>query len=310
MEGCKEFKTPSKRGFFIVGAKKISKENLLENQDSFRLEWEKGPDLFIPSVSAWPLSEKRNPSMPYTISSNFSSPNRIYAKDFLFSGNVVLFFIKENILHVAIYDPPHGVRIQKINPLSRSEISLPWMTLKIQIRDFHPTYLPYRNYVSTKPNPGDKNRKSALALEANGVIHWLTSGENPKKIPLSKNHVMDAFLGFRTFLLPWSFRLERFKMDTDPGTKNPASYESFVNVQDPKFNALENAHIYMNNPLKKGKYTFYQASYFPAGPNQFGSVLQVNYDPGRFVKYAGSLILVLGITLHFYIRRSRRAKTS
>ena len=114
-------------------------------------------------------------------------------------------------------------------------------------------------------------------------------------------------IGFRTFQLPWSFSLERFKMDRDPGTTNPASYESFVNVRDPQFQKTENAHIFMNNPLKKGKYTFYQASYFPVDENVFGSVLQVNYDPGRFLKYAGSLILILGTILHFYIRRPKRA---
>jgi hypothetical protein len=66
----------------------------------------------------------------------------------------------------------------------------------------------------------------------------------------------------------------------------------------------------MNNPLKKGKYTFYQASYFPWQQDQFGSVLQINYDPGRPFKYTGSVLLVLGTALHFYLRRKKNVQNA
>jgi hypothetical protein len=64
----------------------------------------------------------------------------------------------------------------------------------------------------------------------------------------------------------------------------------------------------MNNPLKEKQYTFYQASYFEAAQDVYGSVLSVNYDPGRFLKYLGSLFLVLGSFWHFVIRRRKETK--
>ena len=101
--------------------------------------------------------------------------------------------------------------------------------------------------------------------------------------------------------LPYELSLTNFKMDKDPGTNNPASYESFVQLFS-KDGATDH-HIYMNNPLKFDGLTFYQASYFEVGPEQYGSVLSVNLDPGRPVKYFGSLLLVLGSMWHFLIRR-------
>jgi cytochrome c biogenesis protein ResB len=57
----------------------------------------------------------------------------------------------------------------------------------------------------------------------------------------------------------------------------------------------------MNNPLKTHGYTFYQSSYFLDQAGEYHSVLSVNRDPGRFVKYQGSLLLVLGLIVHFLI---------
>ena len=64
----------------------------------------------------------------------------------------------------------------------------------------------------------------------------------------------------------------------------------------------------MNNPLKYDGLTFYQASYFEAAKDTYGSVLSVNLDPGRPIKYLGSLLLVLGAIWHFYLRRKKTKK--
>ena len=92
-------------------------------------------------------------------------------------------------------------------------------------------------------------------------------------------------------------------MNTDPGTNNPASYESFVSVFAGTQGAQKH-HIYMNNPLKFKAFTFYQASYFETNQG-YGSVLSVNYDPGRPWKYLGSFLIVLGSIWHFILRRKK-----
>ncbi len=111
-------------------------------------------------------------------------------------------------------------------------------------------------------------------------------------------------IGNKVHKLPFALELEEFKMTKNPGTEDPASYESFVKVRG--ILDSESAHVYMNNPLKKGKFTFYQASYFPLEDGQtFGSVLSVNHDPGRFTKYFGSVFLISGTIIHFILRRKK-----
>ena len=83
------------------------------------------------------------------------------------------------------------------------------------------------------------------------------------------------------------------------GTMRAASYASDVQIP----NVLE-AHISMNNPLKHGGYTFYQASFQENDMGQATtSILSVNYDPGRWIKYLGSLLIVLGSILMFYFKQ-------
>ena len=57
----------------------------------------------------------------------------------------------------------------------------------------------------------------------------------------------------------------------------------------------------MNEPLVHGGYTFYQASYQMQEGRPPVSIFAVNYDPGRRVKYGGSILMVLGILVMFYM---------
>jgi hypothetical protein len=98
----------------------------------------------------------------------------------------------------------------------------------------------------------------------------------------------------------FDLNLADFQMGLYPGTNRAASYQSVVRVPD-----LPGDHlISMNEPLKHKGLTFYQAS-FQNGPDgkPTTSVFSVNYDPGRALKYLGSLILSLGIVWLFYDRR-------
>lgn len=101
--------------------------------------------------------------------------------------------------------------------------------------------------------------------------------------------------------LPFSLYLDKFSMGTNPGTNTAASFISDVTVKDPKANADKKAMISMNEPLKYGGYYFYQASYQLSPGQPAVSVFAVNHDPGRVLKYLGSLIMTLGIALMFYM---------
>lgn len=102
--------------------------------------------------------------------------------------------------------------------------------------------------------------------------------------------------------LPMGFdlTLKEFKVGRYQGTLRAASYESLVDVP-----GLGEQLISMNEPLKHAGYTFYQASFEsdPTTGQPTSSILSVNHDPGRGLKYLGSLLIVLGALHLFYMKR-------
>jgi hypothetical protein len=58
----------------------------------------------------------------------------------------------------------------------------------------------------------------------------------------------------------------------------------------------------MNQPLTHRSFTFYQSSFDDAKHGRETSVFSVAFDPGRNLKYCGSLMICLGIATMFYMR--------
>jgi hypothetical protein len=128
-------------------------------------------------------------------------------------------------------------------------------------------------------------------------------------------------LGFQVFL-------HRFERKLEPGTDRPAYFASlvdFLDAEDQGQRLEEHVLITMNQPVDftdpktRRSYRLFQASYYepqrpgdpgyqpPQGnekprPLVYGSVLSVNHDPGRGLKYAGSLLICLGILIVYYVR--------
>ena len=58
----------------------------------------------------------------------------------------------------------------------------------------------------------------------------------------------------------------------------------------------------MNEPLVHGRFRLYQSSFEEPAHGRQASVLTVAGDPGRGLKYAGSLMICAGIFVMFYLR--------
>ncbi len=103
--------------------------------------------------------------------------------------------------------------------------------------------------------------------------------------------------------LGFTMSLQDFEVNYDPGTSKASSYTSEVLLTDTKANVKDQPiTITMNHPLTHGKYTFYQSSFHPAKSGDFFSVFQVGHDAGRPLKYAGSLLIVIGVFLQFTMK--------
>lgn len=110
--------------------------------------------------------------------------------------------------------------------------------------------------------------------------------------------------------LGFDVKLEDFEVGFEPGTEQATKFVSTVKVEDPAHGVRDQQHVIaMNEPMTHRGLTFYQMRYSPIvdprtnqRTGQFQSVFQVGSNPGRPIIYAGSLLIVLGTFLQFYMR--------
>jgi hypothetical protein len=166
------------------------------------------------------------------------------------------------------------LRILKVMPKAREEISF--------IAHHRPTPL----------------TTSAVKIEYNGEVQWAALNSLLKLF--SDQSVYVVMYANRQIPIGFDLSLKDFRIGRYQGTIRAASYESLVTVPD-----RGEVLISMNEPLKHNGFTFYQASF--TSDEQTGepnaSILSVNWDPGRWVKYLGSLLIVLGSIHMFYFRK-------
>jgi hypothetical protein len=251
---------------------------------------------FLPQMSPLPLDDKMELSE--------TSPYRVFSKK-LFEKSPHLFLFGKS---AAFFDKNTNKWESSVFG-EKNEIALPWMGFRVKLlehrSDAYPTMVP--QYVVPMQDNGQvvTGNQKAVEIQIGSDTFWVKSNE---PVAFNQNGERVTFsLTKKSITLPYELVLDQFKMDTDPGTQTPASFESFVTVFKGN-EGNEKHHIFMNNPLKYQDFTFYQASYFQTNEGPFGSVLSVNFDPGRFWKYLGSLLLVLGSIWHFVLRKKPVAK--
>lgn len=105
----------------------------------------------------------------------------------------------------------------------------------------------------------------------------------------------------QTYPLPFSLRLDTFRVIYYPGTEAAADYVSHITLTDQGADSTREEDISMNNILKHAGYRFYQSSY---DDNGRGSWLSVNYDPvGTGITYLGYILLGLSMLMTVFDRR-------
>lgn len=111
--------------------------------------------------------------------------------------------------------------------------------------------------------------------------------------------------------LDFTLTLKDFRFDRYAGTEIAKNFSSLVRLVDKKRGEDRDALIYMNNPLRHGGRTFYQASF---GQNETLSVFQVVENPGWLLPYISVSLMSLGMLLQFFLhlagfRESRRKES-
>ncbi len=113
----------------------------------------------------------------------------------------------------------------------------------------------------------------------------------------------------RRVYLPYTLTLKKFSHDVYPGTDIPKNFSSLVRLENPKTGEDRDVLIYMNQPLRYDGKAFYQASF---GKGDTLSILQVVQNPGWLIPYVSTVLVTIGLLVHFMIslRRGVRRATA
>jgi hypothetical protein len=140
---------------------------------------------------------------------------------------------------------------------------------------------------------------------------WVPSGWQIS-VPISPQEVQVAY-GWRQIPLPIALELLEFEVPRNEGTDSPAGFKSTVRVSTAE-GATATGQCWMNHPFSfPGQWwrtwtglTFKmsQASWNPDNLGQ--STIQILRDPGWLLKWIGSLLVVSGVFMLFYVKKFRR----
>ena len=118
------------------------------------------------------------------------------------------------------------------------------------------------------------------------------------------NRTVKLSLGENKLAIPFEVRLKDFRKVDYPNTSRAMSYESDVTVTNidgvhEGVKSLETT-ISMNNVLDHRGWRFFQASFQIDGTREY-STFQVARNPGIESIYLGSIIMVVGIGIMFWL---------
>jgi len=171
--------------------------------------------------------------------------------------------------------------------------------------DFIPTTPP-----ATGPDLPDGIR---IRIDQGGKAtdQWIPAGWQIS-VPAGAAQVQVAY-GWKQIPLPIGLELLDFEVQRNEGSDSPAGFKSTVHVTSAE-GQTGTGQCWMNNPFNyPGEWwrtwsglTFKmsQASWNPENLGQ--STIQILRDPGWLLKWIGSLLIVSGIFMLFYVKKFRR----
>jgi hypothetical protein len=105
---------------------------------------------------------------------------------------------------------------------------------------------------------------------------------------------------------PFSIKLLDFVHEKYEGTQMPKDFASQIELVNEGDNVDRELRIWMNNPLRYARRTFYQSGYLP---DDGGTVLQVVRNDSWMIPYLSCMIVFVGMAAQFVqsLRRSQRS---
>jgi hypothetical protein len=152
-----------------------------------------------------------------------------------------------------------------------------------------------------------------IRVEQNGETfeQWISAGWQIT-VPTSPNPIGISY-GWRSTPLPIALELLDFEVTRNEGNDAPAGFKSTLRVSTAEGESAT-GQCWMNRPFSfpgswrrtwSGQtFKMSQASWNPENLGQ--STIQILRDPGWLLKWIGSLLIVTGVFLLFYVKKFRR----
>lgn len=149
----------------------------------------------------------------------------------------------------------------------------------------------------------DANLPDVLTMEVKGpkTTQVVEIPVQKGNVNMTKQITLDGYnmiLGFGSKIIhtPFYVKLNKFVMETYPGSDSPSAYESHINIIDEGKSVPHK--IYMNNVLDYKGYRLFQSGF---DPDRKGTRLQVNHDFwGTWITYIGYIILFFGMFISLF----------
>jgi len=166
---------------------------------------------------------------------------------------------------------------------------------------------------TTTASPNELPDGVRVRLEQTGeeFEQWVPAGWQIT-VPTSPNETMIAY-GFKTIPLPIGLELLEFEVKRNEGSDSPAGFKSTLRISTAEGETATGA-CWMNNPFSFPggwlhtwtglTYKISQASWNPENLGQ--STEQILRDPGWLLKWIGSLLVVIGVFMMFYLQPYRK----
>ncbi|MBX3033489.1 MAG: cytochrome c biogenesis protein ResB [Bdellovibrionaceae bacterium] len=175
------------------------------------------------------------------------------------------------------------------------QVQTGWMGLELRVLRFYPKARENWDF-EERPAPTPLTT-SAVKLRFRDREQWILLNDTVRLFTDSTAYMV-SYIN-RRIDLGFPVKLDEFQMIPYQGTSRAKEYKS--RVQFPDQGPVE---ISMNEPGEYKGLTFYQASFQNDDQGRpIASVFSVNYDPGRWWKYLGSLIMSCGVVALFWMRR-------
>ncbi len=187
-------------------------------------------------------------------------------------------------------------------------VSTGWMDLSLSLKAFMPHARVEKSFeaVPATSEAAGVFRAIEIEIPETGRRIWLPQGfAEAIEIGGKKYHF---FFAERRIPAGFQLQLVDFRVEHYPGTNRPASYESDVLLRDGFRGIEKKTTVSMNEPLDYNNFRVFQASYIQEPGQPDISIFSVVRDPGIFLKYSGTIVMVGGIIFMFSKGRLRFRK--